>query len=253
MSVAPASLPSASVANGPLTIRTEMWGTAAVLAPSGEIVHGCTTVLDPVLDKLPGDTDGLVLDMAEVTFMDTAGLQFLERLEDYSGLTGIPLWSVNWDGQPRRILEITGLSVPAAASDPAGSSSAWLPPDIRQLLALLRSDQGLSAVAAERAERVERLQEEVQQLQQAIESRPIIDQARGILMAVEACTAEQAWAALREASQHTNTKLRDVAEAVVAASTGGPPPAEPVRTALRDAVRRQQFIAGASGACGRRR
>jgi response regulator NasT len=251
MSVAPASPLSASAAigpNGPLAIRTELWGTTAVLAPNGAIVHGCTTVLDPVLGKLPGETDGLVVDMEEVTFMDTAGLQFLERLEDHSSIAGIPLWTVNWDGQPRRILEITGLSMPAAESDPAGPSSsspsspasAWLPPDTRQLVALLRSDQGLSAVATERAEQVERLQGEVQQLQQAIESRPVIDQARGILMAAESCTADQAWDALRDASQHANTKLRDIAEALVATSTGGPPPAEPVRVALRDAVQRQQ-------------
>ncbi|WP_229694997.1 ANTAR domain-containing protein [Streptomyces lacrimifluminis] len=238
MSVAPASpLPSPG-ANGPLTIRTEMWGNAAVLSPSGEIVHGCTTMLDPVLSKLPDTTDGLILDMTEVTFMDSAGLQFLERLEDFRAVSGIPLWSVNWNGQPRRVLEITGLAVPATASDP-GDSTAWLPPDVRQLLTLLRSDQGLSAVAAERAEQVRRLQAKVEQLQQAIESRPVIDQARGILMAVEACTAEQAWEALRDASQHTNTKLRDVAEAIVTVSTGGPPPPEPVRTALRNAVRRQ--------------
>jgi response regulator NasT len=239
MSVAPTSRLLASVTKGPLTIRTEMWGTIAVLTPDGEIVGGCTTLLDQVLDKLPDGTDGLVLDMAEVTFMDTAGLQFLERLEDFRAAAAVPLWTVNWNGQPRRILEITGLSAPAAASAPAGSASEWLTPDTRHLVALLGSAQGLSAVAAERAEQMTRLQEEVRQLQQAMESRPVIDQARGILMAVEACTAEQAWHALRDASQHTNTKLRDVAEAIVAVSTGGPPPAEPVRTALRDAVRRQ--------------
>lgn len=229
-----------SGAEGPLTIRTETRGSTAVLVPSGEIVHGCTTVLDPVLGKLPGGTDGLVLDMAEVTFMDTAGLQFLERLEDYSGLAGISLRTVNWTGQPRRILEITGLSVPATESDPAGPASDQPPPDTGRLLASLRSDQGLSAVAAERAEQVERLQEQVQQLEQAMASRPVIDQARGILMAVESCTADQAWDTLRDASQHANTKLRDVAEALVTVSTGGPAPTEPVRTALRDAVDRQQ-------------
>ncbi|WP_330288855.1 ANTAR domain-containing protein [Streptomyces sp. NBC_00576] len=240
MSAADPRSPFASVAHGPLIIRTEMLDTTAVLAPSGAIVHGCTTLLDPALGKLPCDTDGLVLDMAEVTFMDTAGLQLLERLEDYSSLADIPLRTVNWNGQPRRVLEIIGLPVPAAGSDPADPFSSSPPPDTRQLVASLRSDQGLCAVAAERAEQVERLREEVHQLQQAIDSRPVIDQARGILMAVEACTADQAWDALRDASQHANTKLRDVAEALVAVTTGGPAPTEPVRTALRDAVRRRQ-------------
>jgi hypothetical protein len=212
-----------------LTIRTEMRGTTAVLASSGEIVHGCTTVLDPALGKLPGVTDALVLDMAEVTFMDTAGLQSLERLENYSSFAGIP-----YGPSTGAASHAASWKSPPVTSDLAGST---LLPDTRQLVASLRSDQGLSAVAAERADQVQRLQEEVQQLQQAIASRPIIDQARGILMAVETFTADQAWGVLRDASQHANTKLRSVAAALVAVSTGGPTPAEPLRTAPRDAVK----------------
>jgi AmiR/NasT family two-component response regulator len=94
-------------------------------------------------------------------------------------------------------------------------------------------------VALERAERLHVLQEEVEQLRQAIASRPVIDQARGILMATHGCTSDQAWHILRETSQLSNTKLRDVAAAVTAsAGADGPAPSAEVRTALQRALAR---------------
>jgi AmiR/NasT family two-component response regulator len=46
-------------------------------------------------------------------------------------------------------------------------------------------------------------------------SREIIGQAQGILMERERITADQAFDLLRQASQHLNVKLRDVAQALV--------------------------------------
>lgn len=43
----------------------------------------------------------------------------------------------------------------------------------------------------------------------------MIDQAKGILMAEQHCTAEEAFEILRLASQHQNVKLRDLATAIV--------------------------------------
>jgi GAF domain-containing protein len=55
----------------------------------------------------------------------------------------------------------------------------------------------------------------VDQLRQAVASRDIIGQAKGILMTREECTAEEAFDMLRRASQRLNQKLRDVAEQIV--------------------------------------
>ncbi|BFO21250.1 hypothetical protein SHKM778_76380 [Streptomyces sp. KM77-8] len=79
----------------------------------------------------------------------------------------------------------------------------------------------------------------MEQLRQALASRPVIDQARGILMATYGCTSDEAWHILREASQLSNTKLRTVAESVTAsaAAEATPPPRE-VRTALSRALAR---------------
>lgn len=52
-------------------------------------------------------------------------------------------------------------------------------------------------------------------LQRALESRDLIGQAKGIIMQARRVTADEAFALLVRRSQETNTKLVDVAEAVV--------------------------------------
>lgn len=53
------------------------------------------------------------------------------------------------------------------------------------------------------------------QLREALDSRAVIDQAKGILMEREHCEAQRAFDILRKVSQQTNRKLRDVALEVV--------------------------------------
>ncbi|MEE1941921.1 GAF and ANTAR domain-containing protein [Streptomyces sp. TRM 70361] len=56
---------------------------------------------------------------------------------------------------------------------------------------------------------------EVEQLEGALRSRPVVDQACGIVMYVLGCDAEEAFALLRRISQHTNRKLAELAGALV--------------------------------------
>ncbi|UNS98195.1 ANTAR domain-containing protein [Streptomyces tubbatahanensis] len=86
-------------------------------------------------------------------------------------------------------------------------------------------------------EQVEELRTEVEQLRQAAESRPVIDQARGMVMALAPCDAQTAWWVLVQVSQRSNVKLRRVARALVAGAEGTPVP-EPVRGALAAALHR---------------
>jgi GAF domain-containing protein len=79
--------------------------------------------------------------------------------------------------------------------------------------ALLFSQQ--AAVACANAEVYWRTYSLTEHLREALESRDVIGQAKGILMARRNCTSEAAFEALRKASQHRNVKLRDVAEQVV--------------------------------------
>ncbi|MFE3522979.1 ANTAR domain-containing response regulator [Streptomyces sp. NPDC059161] len=62
---------------------------------------------------------------------------------------------------------------------------------------------------------------EVEHLETALRSRPVIDQASGIVMHVLACESAAAFAVLRTISQRTNRKLAEVAEAVVRAKGRG--------------------------------
>lgn len=58
-------------------------------------------------------------------------------------------------------------------------------------------------------------QREVEQLQQALTSRAVIDQAKGILMGRYHCTGEEAFARLRQMSNDSNVRLKDVASALI--------------------------------------
>lgn len=66
-------------------------------------------------------------------------------------------------------------------------------------------------------------QDVVQQMAKALESRSVIDQALGVLMAQEQCTTDEAFDLLRKHSQNTNRKLREVASDVITRMTGHPP------------------------------
>ncbi|MHC3472120.1 STAS domain-containing protein [Streptomyces sp. 7R007] len=208
-----------------LVIEAQLADGQALLMPRGELVHGCAHTLSRTLTQLPVEPDRVELDMSGVVFMDTAGLQFLDLLQAYGDLHRVPVRTRNWNGQPRRILELAGLDADAPLRSPVRhpAPEPGSPPR--------------SAVARERAEQLRLLQEEVEQLRHAIVSRPVIDQARGVLMATQSCTSDEAWNILREASQLSNTKLRTVAAAVTAVTeTNAPPPPPEVRSALRRAI-----------------
>ena len=66
---------------------------------------------------------------------------------------------------------------------------------------------------------LERLRCENEHLQRALKSRATIDQAKGIVMAVERCTPDEAFEALVRMSQHSNVPLRDVAAALVCSAS----------------------------------
>jgi AmiR/NasT family two-component response regulator len=55
-----------------------------------------------------------------------------------------------------------------------------------------------------------------------LDSQPVIEQAKGILIAQVGCTPDEAFAMLRAASQRTNVRVRDLAHEIVdrAASRG---------------------------------
>jgi AmiR/NasT family two-component response regulator len=71
-----------------------------------------------------------------------------------------------------------------------------------------------------------------EQLERALETRPVIEQAKGVLAGVRCATPEQAFEELRYVSQTHNVKLNDLAAAVVEAAAGRTPQDPLLRTVV---------------------
>ncbi len=73
-----------------------------------------------------------------------------------------------------------------------------------------------AAVAVANMHEYQSARDQARNLEVALESRAVIDQAKGILMERHKLTADQAFQFLAQASMQANRKLRDVAEHLVA-------------------------------------
>ena len=71
------------------------------------------------------------------------------------------------------------------------------------------------AIAVANADAHWQLGEQARNMRIAMDSRAVIEQAKGVLMAQRHVDAEQAFEILREASQRYNRKLRDIARGIV--------------------------------------
>jgi GAF domain-containing protein len=83
-------------------------------------------------------------------------------------------------------------------------------------ITLAQTFAGYAAVALANAHLYDTTATLAKHMQAAMESRAVIEQAKGILMGERRCTAEQAFRLLSKLSQDSNRKLRDIAEALVA-------------------------------------
>jgi GAF domain-containing protein len=77
------------------------------------------------------------------------------------------------------------------------------------------------AVAVANADAHHQLSEQTRNMRVAMQSRAVIEQAKGVLMAQRRVDAEQAFEILREASQRYNRKLRDIAVGIVESTRDG--------------------------------
>src|SRR5215831_8813328 len=93
---------------------------------------------------------------------------------------------------------------------------------------LVRLEQSRSRLAATREDSAaarsqrEQLHDSVfARLQARLDSLPVIEQAKGVLMAQAGCEPDEAFDILRRASQRTNVKVRDLAAEIVPAASQG--------------------------------
>ena len=86
-------------------------------------------------------------------------------------------------------------------------------------------------------DRVFALQEEIDQLKEAVASHAVVDQAIGMVVALARIGPDEGWEVLKDVSQHTNIKLRNVADLVPIWLRSGDLPPE-IRVALEEALDR---------------
>lgn len=88
-------------------------------------------------------------------------------------------------------------------------------PADRHTLTVLTRHERLVASAITIANVANRNAAETDQILDALAFRAVIEQAKGAIMTLRRCDADEAWAVLRRASQQFNIKLRVVAQALI--------------------------------------
>ncbi|WP_432574675.1 ANTAR domain-containing protein [Kineococcus sp. SYSU DK005] len=115
---------------------------------------------------------------------------------------------------------------------------------VARACAAIERAEALSAQLAQRLEQAESaraqvaaragaLGEEVQQLRTALDHRPQLQHAVGVVMLVLGCDADAAWKVLTRLSQHTNRKVRHIADSLTAQVACGAGPSEDLVAVLR--------------------
>lgn len=135
-----------------------------------------------------------------------------------------------WDGYPEHALRhgvrssfclpLTVGDRTVAALNAYGAEPGIFTGDLIHRLADFAARAQIALAVAVRSAEQARL---LEQLHTAMQSRSTIDQAMGILMARERCSATEAFAILRTASQSRNRRLADIAAELITATTGEAP------------------------------
>lgn len=178
----------------------------------GELDHGGRQLERGLTEVLDGSASGIDLDLSAIGFCDCSGLNVLLGLRRRALDEGKTITISASGPSVDRLLELTGARELFArpGSDEAGTTGP------------ASAGDGLKAPEAVDQE----LRKEVAELRRAMQTRPAIDLARGILMASFSLSPEVAWTVLVTASQNTNTKLHVLAQDLVGTVQGTPLPEE---------------------------
>jgi anti-anti-sigma factor len=98
-------------ADGDLRLRSDVCGATLNIMIGGELDMTAAFKLETELDRLLAapDTQAVALDLAEVTFIDSAGLGSLLAIRDRAKQLGIDLAIARVSDRVQRILDATGL------------------------------------------------------------------------------------------------------------------------------------------------
>ncbi|WP_079027371.1 ANTAR domain-containing protein [Streptomyces rimosus] len=186
----------------------------------GDLDLGTGRHIEPVaLTALGHSVRGLDLHLDAVHFCDCAGLGTLLHLRSQALDQNKTVILRSSSRAVDRILDLTGTGRLFTALFPDGQDAASP-----------ISDQAPHSID-------QALQEEIIHLRRAMQTRPAIDLARGILMATFTLCPEDAWAVMVATSQKTNIKLHRIAQDLVDSVQG---------TALPEAIQKQLAAAVAA-------
>jgi GAF domain-containing protein len=180
----------------------------AVVRAPGEVTRGVTAPLAADLDRLlhaAGPRCVPPADGAPVLVPDTGHEPALAEFAAHArrhGVTSVLSVALVLDGRT-----VGSLSVFRTGGAPFDAVSLELARAFAAVAAGTVARAGEHAAAAETA----------RSLRLAMESRAVIEQAKGVLMARHRCSAEEAFRRLAAESQRTNRKLRDLAVDLVGA------------------------------------
>ncbi|WP_251062424.1 MULTISPECIES: anti-sigma factor antagonist [unclassified Streptomyces] len=225
-----ANTADAPVVSPPCTLVTAVRpdGDRVVVEVSGELDLDTSERLHSVLrDALNRSVRGVDLDLTGVSFCDCSTLNVLFNLRNRALGQAKTVAVQGTSTAVDRLFGLTGTRGLFAHHGPDGQGTAARHPEDNE-----------ASEDTDASEDVDQdLRIEVAQLRRAMQTRPTIDLARGILMASFSLSSEDAWKVLVSASQHTNTKLHSLAGDLVTAVKGDALP-EAVQEQLSSAVAR---------------
>jgi anti-anti-sigma factor len=204
-----------------VTVGMRADGDRTVVTVSGDLDLSADRELQQALrSALARSERGIELDLAGVRFCDCSGLNVLLgiRQQALGESKTVAIREVSTAAE--RVFTLTGTMPLFSPEDGEGRAEGT--PDAHGAAARSGDPEPDPRV-------------EVVQLRRAMQTREVIDLARGILMAAFTLSSEEAWNVLVMTSQNTNTKLHRAAQQLVDSIQGEPLP-EAVQNPLSAAV-----------------
>jgi anti-anti-sigma factor len=216
----------AAASSWPLVTTVRAGGDRVMVNVSGELDLDSSERLQGVLrEALNRSVRGIDLHLEGVSFCDCSTLNTLLNMRHFALEQGKTVAIHAASTAVDRLLSLTGTHALFGRLDPDGHAAVDG-----------HAQDPEAPVGAHHDLRIE-----VAQLRRAMQTRPTIDLARGILMASFGLSSEEAWTVLVTASQNTNTKLHSLAGDLVTAVKGDALPEE-VQEHLSAAVARVNHV-----------
>jgi anti-anti-sigma regulatory factor len=186
--------------------------SAWLMRPVGDVGHAGHPLFDAVRKAGERPGTGIVVDLSHVRALSSAAVRELldcaHALEATQGR--LLLAGPSQDVDPLLRLALGLAPIPVFATLGAAVHACASRASLADAAGVMGTgpDAGASGTPAS-------LHDELAQLQRAVSSHAVVDQAIGIVVALAGLRTEDAWHVVREISQHTNIKMRHVAELIV--------------------------------------